>query len=155
MDFKQYQVSATMEKEISHRFIAHLIGLLLAFESILLLLCYFVSIMFGESDLKPDYSSKSLTPTHCLRRSSLRSVIGKTRFLLLSLNRNILQKRGEQDSLANETGVRKNKNNYIMKNFIKAFRLTIVMCVFLGISYVLVLWVFGKAAPQRATRFSF
>ena len=33
-----------------------------------------------------------------------------------------------------------------MKNFIKAFRLTIVMCVFLGISYVLVLWVFGKAA---------
>ena len=29
------------------------------------------------------------------------------------------------------------------------------MCVFLGISYVLVLWVFGKAAPQRATRFSF
>ena len=129
MDFKQYQVSATMEKEISHRFIAHLIGLLLAFESILLLLCYFVSIMFGESDLKPDYSSKSLTPTHCLRRSSLRSVIGKTSFLLLSLNRNILKKRGEQDSLANETGVRKNKNNYIMKNFIKAFRLTIVMCV--------------------------
>lgn len=42
-----------------------------------------------------------------------------------------------------------------MKNFIKAFRLTIVMCVCLGISYVLVLWVFGKAAPQRATRFSF
>ena len=42
-----------------------------------------------------------------------------------------------------------------MKNFIKAFRLTIVMCVFLGISYVLVLWVFGKAAHQRATRFSF
>lgn len=42
-----------------------------------------------------------------------------------------------------------------MKNFIKAFRLTIVMCVFLGISYVLVLWVFGKAAPQRATRFSY
>lgn len=33
-----------------------------------------------------------------------------------------------------------------MKNFIKAFRLTIVMCVFLGISYVLVLWVFGKVA---------
>ena len=34
----------------------------------------------------------------------------------------------------------------IMKNFIKAFRLTIVMCVFLGISYVLVLWAFGKVA---------
>ena len=80
MDFKQYQVSGTLEKEISHRFIAHLIGLLLAFESILLLLCYFVSIMFGESDLKLDYSSKNLTPTHCLRRSSLRSVIGKPVF---------------------------------------------------------------------------
>ena len=117
MDFKQYQVSATLEKEISHRFIAHLIGLLLAFESILLLLCYFVSIMFGESDLKSDYSSKSITPTHCLRRSSLRSVIGKTRFLLLSLNRNILQKRGEQDSLANETGVRKNKKQLDYEKF--------------------------------------
>ena len=34
----------------------------------------------------------------------------------------------------------------IMKNFIKALRLTIVMCVFLGISYVLVLWMFGKVA---------
>ncbi len=33
-----------------------------------------------------------------------------------------------------------------MKNFIKAFRLTIVMCVLLGISYVLVLWLFGKVA---------
>lgn len=32
-----------------------------------------------------------------------------------------------------------------MKNFIKAFRLTVVMCVFLGVSYVLVLWLFGKA----------
>ena len=33
-----------------------------------------------------------------------------------------------------------------MKNFIKAFRLTIVMCVFLGMGYVLVLWLFGKVA---------
>lgn len=33
-----------------------------------------------------------------------------------------------------------------MKNLSKAFRLTIVMSVFLGISYVLVLWVFGKVA---------
>ena len=39
-----------------------------------------------------------------------------------------------------------NKKTTIMKNFIKAFRLTIVMCVFLGISYVLVLWAFGKVA---------
>ena len=33
-----------------------------------------------------------------------------------------------------------------MKNFIKAFRLTTVMCVFLGIGYVLVLWLFAKVA---------
>ena len=33
-----------------------------------------------------------------------------------------------------------------MKNFIVAFRLTIVMCLFLGIGYVMVLWVFGKVA---------
>ena len=33
-----------------------------------------------------------------------------------------------------------------MKNFVKAFRLTIVMCVFLSISYILVLWLFAKAA---------
>ncbi|MGN1245259.1 MAG: potassium-transporting ATPase subunit C, partial [Muribaculaceae bacterium] len=33
-----------------------------------------------------------------------------------------------------------------MKNFIKAFRLTLIMCVFLGIGYVLVLWIFAKVA---------
>ncbi len=33
-----------------------------------------------------------------------------------------------------------------MKNFIKAFRLTIVMSVFLGLGYVLVLWLFAKVA---------
>ncbi|MDY4845316.1 MAG: potassium-transporting ATPase subunit C, partial [Parabacteroides sp.] len=33
-----------------------------------------------------------------------------------------------------------------MKNFVKAFRLTIVMCVFLSIGYILVLWLFAKAA---------
>ena len=33
-----------------------------------------------------------------------------------------------------------------MKNFIKAFRLTVVMCVLLGVGYVFVLWVFGKVA---------
>ncbi|MGM9706228.1 MAG: K(+)-transporting ATPase subunit C [Prevotella sp.] len=33
-----------------------------------------------------------------------------------------------------------------MKNFITAFRLTLVMCVFLGIGYVFVLWTFAKVA---------
>lgn len=33
-----------------------------------------------------------------------------------------------------------------MKNFVKAFRLTIVMCVFLSIGYILVLWLFAKVA---------
>ena len=33
-----------------------------------------------------------------------------------------------------------------MKNFIKSFRLTLIMCVFLGIGYVLVLWIFAKVA---------
>ena len=41
----------------------------------------------------------------------------KKPFLLLSLNRNILQKRGEQDSLANETGVRKNKKQLDYEKF--------------------------------------
>lgn len=33
-----------------------------------------------------------------------------------------------------------------MKNFMKAFRLTIVMCVFLSLGYILVLWIFAKVA---------
>ena len=33
-----------------------------------------------------------------------------------------------------------------MRNFIKAFRLTIVMCVFLSLGYILVLWIFAKVA---------
>lgn len=40
-----------MEEELSHRFIARLIGLLLAFESIMLLACCCVSMIYGESDL--------------------------------------------------------------------------------------------------------
>lgn len=47
MDIKQYGVSPNMEKELSYRFIAYLIGLLLAFESILLLACCCVSLMYG------------------------------------------------------------------------------------------------------------
>ena len=33
-----------------------------------------------------------------------------------------------------------------MKTFIKAIRMTLVFCVFLSVSYVLVLWLFGKVA---------
>ena len=33
-----------------------------------------------------------------------------------------------------------------MKNFIVAFRLTMVLCMFLYLGYVLVLWIFGKVA---------
>lgn len=41
-----------MDKELSHRFIAHLMGRLLAFESILLLACGCVSMGYGENDLR-------------------------------------------------------------------------------------------------------
>lgn len=33
-----------------------------------------------------------------------------------------------------------------MKSFIKAFRLTLVFCVFLSVTYILVLWLFAKVA---------
>lgn len=33
-----------------------------------------------------------------------------------------------------------------MKSFIAAFRITVVLCVFLCLGYVLVLWIFGKVA---------
>ena len=33
-----------------------------------------------------------------------------------------------------------------MKNFIVAFRLTMVLCMFLYLGYVMVLWIFGKVA---------
>lgn len=33
-----------------------------------------------------------------------------------------------------------------MKNFVKALRLTLVFCVFLSITYILVLWLFAKVA---------
>ena len=37
MDIKRYGVSPNLEKELSYRFVAYLIGLLMAFESMLLL----------------------------------------------------------------------------------------------------------------------
>ena len=33
-----------------------------------------------------------------------------------------------------------------MKNFVKAFRLTLVFCAFFAVTYILVLWLFGKVA---------
>ena len=48
---KQFRAVPDMEEELSHRFIARLIGLLLAFESIMLLACCCVSMIYGESDL--------------------------------------------------------------------------------------------------------
>lgn len=51
MELNQIRVSSGREKEISYRFIARLIGLLLAFESMLLLACCCVSMIYGEGDL--------------------------------------------------------------------------------------------------------
>lgn len=36
-----------------------------------------------------------------------------------------------------------------MKSFIKAFRLTLVFCVFLSVTYILVLWLFAKVASPN------
>ena len=51
MDLMQYGVTHNIEDEVSYRFVAYLIGLLLAFESILLLACCCVSMIYGERDL--------------------------------------------------------------------------------------------------------
>ncbi len=51
MDLEQYGVSSNIEDEISYRFIAYLMGLLLAFESMLLFACCCVSMIYGENDL--------------------------------------------------------------------------------------------------------
>ena len=52
MDLMQYRVNPNMEKELSYQFIAYLAGLLLAFESMLLLACCCVSMIYGESDFE-------------------------------------------------------------------------------------------------------
>ena len=67
MDSKEYGVSPNMEKELSYRFIAYLIGLLLAFESMLLCACCCVSMIYGESDLMAFIVSFSvcLEPVSC------------------------------------------------------------------------------------------
>ena len=73
MDIKQYGVSPNLEKELSYRFIAYLVGLLLAFESMLLLACCCVSMMYGESDLMSFIVSFSI----CLAASALLLVYGR------------------------------------------------------------------------------
>ena len=51
MDYKYYTDTSHPEKEVSYRFIAHTVGLLLLFESILLLICCGVSLIYRENDL--------------------------------------------------------------------------------------------------------
>ncbi len=73
MDIKQYGVSPNMEKELSYRFIVYLIGLLLAFESMLLLACFCVSLMYGGRDLIAFAVSCSV----CLAASIMLLVYGR------------------------------------------------------------------------------
>ena len=73
MDIKRYGVSPNLEKELSYRFVAYLIGLLMAFESMLLLACCCVSIIYGESDLMAFIVSFSI----CLAASAMLLVYGR------------------------------------------------------------------------------
>ena len=73
MDIREYGRNPNKGKELSYRFIAHLIGLLLAFESILLLACYCVSMAYNESDLMSFIVSFSI----CLSASVILSVFGR------------------------------------------------------------------------------
>ena len=92
MDLKQFGVSTNMENELSYRFIAHLTGQLLAFESMLLLTCCCVSMAYGESDLMAFIISSSV----CIAASVMLLVYGRkkenevlqtSRFRLFSLLR--------------------------------------------------------------------
>lgn len=69
-----------MEKEIIYRFIAHLVGLLLAFESMLLFACCCVSMIYGESDLMSFIVSFSI----CLAASAMLLVYGRKKESALS-----------------------------------------------------------------------
>lgn len=73
MDIKRYGESPNLEKELSYRFVAYLIGLLMAFESMLLLACCCVSMMYGESDLMAFIVSFSI----CLAASAMLLVYGR------------------------------------------------------------------------------
>ena len=80
MDLKQFGVSTNMENELSYRFIAHLTGQLLAFESILLLTCCCVSMAYGESDLMAFIISSSV----CIAASVILLVYGQKKENALS-----------------------------------------------------------------------
>ena len=82
MDLMQYGVTHNIEDEVSYRFVAYLIGLLLAFESILLLACCCVSMIYGESDLMSFVVSFAL----CLSVSAILVVYGRRRKCAMSRN---------------------------------------------------------------------
>ena len=82
MDLKQFGVSTNMENELSYRFIAHLTGQLLAFESILLLACCCVSIVYGERDLMSFIVSFAV----CLSVSAILLVYGRRKKCAMSRN---------------------------------------------------------------------
>lgn len=73
MDFTQYRFSHGVEKELSYRCIAHLMGRLLAFETMLMWVCCGVSMAYGESDLLAFVISSSL----CMAVSVLLLLYGR------------------------------------------------------------------------------
>ena len=82
MDLMQYGVTHNIEDEVSYRFVAYLIGLLLAFESILLLACCCVSMIYGERDLMSFIVSFAV----CLSVSAILVVYGRRRKCAMSRN---------------------------------------------------------------------
>ena len=82
MDLMQYGVTHNIEDEVSYRFVAYLIGLLLAFESILLLACCCVSMIYGERDLMSFIVSFAV----CLSVSAILLVYGRRRKCAMSRN---------------------------------------------------------------------
>ena len=82
MDLMQYGVTHNIEDEVSYRFVAYLIGLLLAFESMLLLACCCVSIIYGERDLMSFIVSFAV----CLSVSAILLVYGRRRKCAMSRN---------------------------------------------------------------------
>ena len=82
MDLMQYGVTHNIEDEVSYRFVAYLIGLLLAFESILLLACCCVSMIYGERDLMSFIVSFAV----CLSVSAILLVYGRRKKCAMSRN---------------------------------------------------------------------
>ena len=82
MDLMQYGVTHNIEDEVSYRFVAYLIGLLLAFESMLLLACCCVSMIYGERDLMSFIVSFAL----CLSVSAILLVYGRRKKCAMSRN---------------------------------------------------------------------